>query len=180
MKVDNTEIEGLLVITPKIYEDSRGYFFESFSKRAFKEMNLEIEFLQDNEAQSSRGVIRGLHFQRDPFAQAKLVRVATGKVWDVAVDLRKNSPTFGKSFGIELSAKNKKQLLIPRGFAHGYSVLEDHTIFVYKCDQLYYPEMDSGIHPLDQTLKIDWKLSNSEMIISEKDLRLPNFNYFEQ
>ena len=169
MKIHKTPIVGLLIIEPRVFEDDRGYFFESFQSDRYREAGIPSNFIQDNESKSVRGVIRGLHYQSGPFAQAKLVRVIEGSVFDVAVDLRKESPTFGQWFGVELTSENKKQFYIPRGFAHGFSVLSETAIFTYKCDNYYHPESECGIAYNDPTLKIDWKISVSEEIISEKD-----------
>ncbi|MGB1043394.1 MAG: dTDP-4-dehydrorhamnose 3,5-epimerase, partial [Tenacibaculum sp.] len=176
MIVKETNLKGCFVIEPKIFGDERGYFFESFNKEKFKDLTgIKIEFVQDNEAFSNRGVLRGLHFQKGEFAQAKLVRVVKGKVLDVVVDVRPNSKTFGQSFSIILSEENKKQLFVPRGFAHGYAVLEDNTVFVYKCDNYYYPQAEGGIIYNDSSLKIDWMLSEEEVSLSEKDKILGRF-----
>jgi dTDP-4-dehydrorhamnose 3,5-epimerase len=176
MQIVKTEIEGLLILTPAVYSDSRGCFFESFNSKKFIQNKLEYFFVQDNEAESCYGVIRGLHFQVHPKAQSKLVRVSQGEVLDVAIDLRKNSPTLGKVFTIVLSQENKKQLLIPKGFAHGYSVLSPTATFNYKCDDYYSKEHEGGIHTLDPTFNIDWKIPEQSRIISEKDSALPYFN----
>lgn len=173
MKIIKTIIPDLLIIEPKIFEDNRGYFFESYNQNNFKDAGLNYNFLQDNESKSSFGVIRGLHFQTGKYAQAKLVRVLQGKVLDVAVDLRKNSPTFKKWFSIELSGDNKLQLLIPRGFAHGFSVLSESAVFSYKCDNVYNKESEGSINLFDEELGIDWKVDKSKEIISEKDLESP-------
>lgn len=175
MKITKTEIEGLLILEPLVFTDSRGYFFESYNAKKFIVNQLEYFFVQDNEASSRYGVIRGLHYQKEPRAQAKLVRVSQGEVLDIAIDLRPGSKTFRKVFSILLSAENKKQLLIPRGFAHGYSVLSPVSVFNYKCDDYYSKEHESGIHPLDPFFSIDWKIPEPDQIISEKDLAL---NYF--
>ncbi len=173
MKVKETQLKDCFVIEPNVFIDNRGYFFESFNKEKFKELtNLEVNFVQDNEAFSNRGVLRGLHFQKGDYAQAKLVRVIKGKVLDVAVDIRPKSETFGKYFSIILSEKNKKQLFVPRGFAHGYAVLEDNTIFSYKCDNYYYPSSEGGIKFNDQDLNIDWMLRDEEIELSGKDSKL--------
>ncbi|BAO56752.1 dTDP-4-dehydrorhamnose 3,5-epimerase [Nonlabens marinus] len=170
MKVTETYLKGCFIIEPQIHEDSRGYFMESFNKQKFETaIGREISFVQDNEALSSYGVIRGLHFQKEPYAQAKLVRVMEGKVLDVAVDLRKDSATYGKHFSIELSASNKKQLFVPRGFAHGYSVLSKTALFFYKCDQVYHPQSDCGIAYNDPCLGIDWKIGEEHQVLSIKD-----------
>jgi dTDP-4-dehydrorhamnose 3,5-epimerase len=170
MKLTETKLKGCFVIEPTIFGDERGYFFESFNKEKFKELTgNEIEFVQDNEAFSNRGVLRGLHFQKGEFAQAKLVRVVKGKVLDVVVDIRKGSTTYGESFSCILSEENKKQLFVPRGFAHGYAVLEDNTVFVYKCDNFYQPSAEGGILYNDPPLQIDWMLSEDEIVLSDKD-----------
>ena len=171
MEVIKTAIEGVVIIEPRIFKDSRGYFFESFSKREFDEKVAKVDFVQDNESCSSYGVMRGLHFQRPPFAQAKLVRCVKGTVLDVAVDIRKGSPTYGQHVAVELSEENHRQFFIPRGFAHGFAVLSDVAVFQYKCDNYYHPEADGGISILDQTLGIDWKIDPSKAILSEKDLK---------
>ena len=175
MFFNKTHIPGLVIFEPKVFEDDRGYFFEAYNEQVFADAGLKFNFVQDNQSRSSYGVIRGLHYQIHPHAQTKLVRVLEGKVLDVAVDLRKNAPTFGKYFSIELSAENKKQLLIPSGFAHGFSVLSETAIVVYKCDSLYQKESEGGIRFNDPILKIDWKIPESKEIISEKDRRLPGF-----
>ena len=173
MIITKTGINDLFIIEPKVYEDSRGYFFESYSKQKFEENNLSYNFIQDNESFSSYGVLRGLHFQLSPYAQTKLLRVVFGKILDVAVDIRNNSKTFGKYFSIELSAENKKQLLIPKGFAHGFSVLSKTVIVNYKCDSLYNKESESGIYFADKTINIDWKIDEKDMILSKKDKKWP-------
>ena len=175
MKVKETHLKGCFVLEPTIFGDKRGYFFESFNKEKFKDLTgIKIEFVQDNEAFSNRGVLRGLHFQKGEFAQAKLVRVVKGKVLDVVVDIRPNSKTYGQTYSSILSEENKKQLFIPRGFAHGYAVLEDNTIFVYKCDNFYNQKVESGISYKDPNLNIDWMLSEDEIQLSEKDKKLKN------
>ncbi|MCH3881387.1 MULTISPECIES: dTDP-4-dehydrorhamnose 3,5-epimerase [Tenacibaculum] len=174
MMVTKTHLQDCFVIDPKIFGDDRGYFFESFNQQVFEEKTgLLINFVQDNEAFSNRGVLRGLHFQKGAAAQAKLVRVIKGKVVDVAVDVRPKSKTYGKFFSIILSEENKKQLFVPRGFAHGYAVLEDNTIFTYKCDNYYDSSSEGGIIYNDSDLKIDWMLNENEIILSEKDKILP-------
>jgi dTDP-4-dehydrorhamnose 3,5-epimerase len=175
MKHYFTDIPGLIILEPNILKDSRGYFYESYNKRAFQKAGLDVDFVQDNQSQSTYGVIRGLHYQLHPNAQAKLVRVLEGSILDVAVDLRKNSPTFGKSFSLELSAENKKQLFIPTGFAHGFSVLTVTATVLYKCDQFYNKESESGIIYNDPELAIDWMIPEKDQIISEKDQSLPSF-----
>ncbi|RBW59597.1 dTDP-4-dehydrorhamnose 3,5-epimerase [Tenacibaculum sp. E3R01] len=175
MNIVQTPLEGCFVIEPMLFEDNRGYFFESFNEEKFKKgIGIDLNFVQDNEAFSNKGIVRGLHFQKGKFAQAKLVRVITGKVLDVAVDLRKKSQTYGQHFSIVLSGENKKQLFVPRGFAHGYSVLENNTVFAYKCDNYYNKESEGGIIYNDKTLNIDWNLLDTEVILSDKDMQLPN------
>jgi len=176
MVITETNLKGCFIIEPQIFKDKRGYFLESFNQKAFNEaLGLDIKFVQDNESQSSKGVLRGLHYQLGKYAQAKLVRVIKGRVLDVCVDLRKESKTFGKHFSVELSAYNKTQLFVPRGFAHGFIVLENETIFSYKCDNFYNKEAETGIIYNDKDLSIDWRLADEELIISKKDLILPNF-----
>lgn len=165
-----TGIDGLTIIEPKIFRDQRGYFFETYNK---EKLGLDLDFVQDNQSRSSRNVIRGLHFQRDPHSQAKLIRVTEGVIYDVAVDIRKGSVTFGQWFGIELSAGNHLQLLIPSGFAHGFSVLSPFATILYKCDAYYHPESESGIRFDDPELAIDWKIEKGEAIVSDKDRDLP-------
>ncbi|MBN1986543.1 MAG: dTDP-4-dehydrorhamnose 3,5-epimerase [Prolixibacteraceae bacterium] len=176
MKIIETEIPGLLVVEPRVFEDSRGYFFESYQKERYFQHAVKTEFIQDNESKSGRGVVRGLHYQLEPFAQAKLVRVVQGSVYDVAVDLRKGSPTFGQWFGLELNDIEKKQLFIPRGFAHGFSVLTQTAVFTYKCDNVYNKEAERAIHINDPKLNIDWKIGKGEQTVSEKDLQAPFFD----
>ena len=171
MEIIKTEIEGVVIIEPRIFKDSRGYFFESYSKREFDEKVRPVNFVQDNESCSSYGVMRGLHFQRPPFAQSKLVRCVKGHVLDVAVDIRKGSPTYGHHVGVELTEDNHRQFFIPRGFAHGFAVLSDIAVFQYKCDNYYHPEADGGISIQDTSLGIDWMIDPSKAILSEKDLR---------
>ena len=175
MRTIETPLAGLKVIEPKVFEDSRGYFLETYNREHFLQSGISSGFNQDNESMSSRGVIRGLHYQLDPFAQAKLVRVVTGAVFDVAVDLRKGSPTFGKWFGTELSGENKLQMLIPRGFAHGFSVLSTTVVFAYKCDNYYNKQAERGIRFNDPFLAIDWQLSGEEWLVSDKDRMAPLF-----
>lgn len=176
MVVEETKLKGCFIIQPQIFRDKRGYFIESFNQKTFnKTIGLNLNFVQDNESQSSKGVLRGLHFQRGDNAQAKLIRVVKGRVLDVAVDMRRDSKTFGEHFTLELSGENKMQLFVPRGFAHGFVVLEDDTVFSYKCDNFYNKEAESGIIYNDPTLNIDWQLPKNELIISEKDLVLPMF-----
>ncbi|MER3499562.1 MAG: dTDP-4-dehydrorhamnose 3,5-epimerase [Chitinophagaceae bacterium] len=175
MPFQTTELEGLLVFEPEVYEDSRGHFFEAYNENIFRRQGIDIRFVQDNQSSSSQGVIRGLHYQLHPYAQAKLVRVISGRILDIAVDIRKGSPTFGKTFLIELSAENKKQLFIPAGFAHGFSVLSANAEVLYKCDQFYNKETEAGIRFDDPDLNIDWKIDPSIAIVSDKDKRLPLF-----
>lgn len=169
MNIIKTEIEGVVIIEPKIFGDERGYFFESFSQKQFQEEVCNTTFVQDNESKSSYGVLRGLHFQKGEYAQAKLVRVVKGKVLDVAVDIRKGSPTFGKHVSVELTEENKRQFFVPRGFAHGFVVLSDEAIFQYKCDNLYAPEHEGGIAWDDPELGIDWKIKQEEALLSARD-----------
>lgn len=169
MDVIKTNIEGVVIIKPRIFEDERGYFFESFSQREFDEKVCPIRFVQDNESKSTYGVIRGLHFQREPYAQSKLVRCVKGKVLDVAVDIRPNSMTYGRHVAVELSEENHLQLFIPKGFAHGFAVLSEEAVFQYKCDEFYHPESEGGINLADKSLGIDWKIPVDEAIISSKD-----------
>ena len=177
MPFSTTSIEGLLIFEPKVFEDSRGYFFESFNQDVFNAAGIGLRFVQDNQSQSYYGVIRGLHYQLNPFAQAKLVRVLSGIILDVAVDIRHGSPTFGKSFSLELSAENKKQLFIPTGLAHGFSVLSEKAEVLYKCDRFYDKESEGGIRFDDPDLQIDWMVPAEKAIISEKDLNLPMFSH---
>ena len=170
-----TPIRDLLVFEPKVIEDSRGHFFESFNLQTFKAEGIDINFVQDNQSLSKYGVIRGLHYQLQPYPQAKLIRVLVGKIIDVAVDIRKGSPTFGESFSIELSAENKKQLFIPAGFAHGFSVLSEHAEVLYKCDSFYNKESEAGILYNDTSINIDWKIPAGKEIVSDKDRGLPLF-----
>ena len=173
MNIIKTSIEGLLIIEPRIFEDSRGYFFESFSQREFEEKIGPVHFVQDNESKSSYGVMRGLHFQRPPFTQAKLVRCVKGAVLDVAVDIRKGSPTYGQHVVVELTEDNHRQFFIRKGFAHGFAVLSDVAVFQYKCDEFYHPEADGGISILDTSLGIDWRIPTAHAILSDKDTRHP-------
>lgn len=179
MKIIETKFQGLLVIEPSIFKDKRGYFFESFNLKKYNDNNILANFVQDNESKSKYGVVRGLHYQLAPFAQTKLVRVITGKVLDVVVDIRKNSKTFGQVFSIELSEDNKKQLFIPKGFAHGFSVLSESAIFAYKCDNYYNKNSERSINPFDDKLKIDWKIEQQDAEVSEKDITAPNFDNAE-
>ena len=176
MKVLKTEIRGLLVVKPDIFEDERGYFFESYNEKKFSESGIDIKFVQDNQSKSNYGVIRGLHYQLEPHSQAKLVRVLDGTIYDVAVDLRKGPPTFGKWFGLELSSGNKEQLLIPAGFAHGFSVLSITAVVLYKCDKYYNPGSEGGILYSDPELNVNWKIPPGKTIVSAKDAVLPAFD----
>lgn len=177
MELINTPLKDLVVIQPKVFADERGYFFESYSKAAFEKLGLTLNFVQDNQSLSCKGVLRGLHFQNNPFAQGKLVRVITGAVYDVAVDIRKNSPTYGKWFGVELTEENKTMMYIPEGFAHGFVTLKDQTIFSYKCTNVYNKASEDCLLWSDTDLGIDWKISNP--ILSEKDLLGKRFREFE-
>lgn len=184
MNVIKTNIEGVLILEPKVFNDARGYFFESFSQREFDEkvapiLGHTIRFVQDNESMSSYGVMRGLHFQRPPFTQSKLVRCVKGAVLDVAVDIRKGSPTFGQHVAVELTEDNHRQFFISKGFAHGFAVLSETAVFQYKCDEFYHPEADGGISIMDQSLGINWKIPTDQALLSEKDTKhkmLVNFN----
>jgi dTDP-4-dehydrorhamnose 3,5-epimerase len=178
MTIEKTAIADLIVVEPAVYKDDRGYFFESFNKEQFKKNDLDYDFIQDNQSFSKRGVIRGLHFQVGAFAQTKLVRVLEGEILDVAVDLRVASETYGQYFSIVLSAENKKQLLVPAGFAHGFSVLSESASVMYKVDQLYHKDSERGIRYDDPTLNIDWQVDSNAIIVSEKDLILPGFSDF--
>lgn len=176
MSIEETELEGCFIVKPDIYNDGRGYFFETFNQKEFnKKLGVNIQFIQDNESLSSKGVLRGLHYQKGKYAQAKLVRAIKGSVQDVVVDLRKNSKSFGKYFSIILSEENKKQLFIPRGFAHGFLVLEDRSIFSYKCDNFYNKTSEAGIIYNDPDLNINWVLSEEKIILSEKDKNQQEF-----
>ena len=184
MEILKTDIEGVLILEPKVFRDARGYFFESFSQREFDRkaaplLGHTVHFVQDNESMSSFGVMRGLHFQRPPFAQSQLVRCARGAVLDVAVDIRKGSPTYGKHVAVELTEENHRQFFIPKGFAHGFVVLSDTAVFQYKCDEFYHPEADGGISILDDSLGINWRISTEEAILSEKDTRHPLLKDFD-
>lgn len=170
-----THIPGLLVFEPNVFEDSRGYFYESYNEKLFRDEGIDIKFVQDNQAKSGYGVIRGLHYQLNPYAQTKLLRALSGTILDVVVDIRKNSPTYGKSYSLELSAENKKQMLVPQGFAHGYSVISETAEVFYKCDNFWIKEAEGGIMYNDPQLNIDWKIPKDKVIISEKDMFYPNF-----
>jgi len=168
-----TEFPGLLVFEPKVFQDNRGYFFESYSQKTFSDQGIHIDFVQDNQARSSYGVVRGLHYQLEPHAQTKLLRVLSGEIIDAVVDIRKYSPTYGKAYTILLSAENKKQLLVPKGFAHGYSVISETAEVYYKCDDFYHKENEGGISWNDSSLQIDWQLPADKIVVSEKDSQLP-------
>ena len=176
MNIVKTHIPGLLVIEPDVFNDPRGYFFESYNASKLGPNGITARFVQDNESKSTRGTIRGLHYQKTPYAQTKLVRVIVGEVYDVAVDLRKGSPTFGQWHGVMLSGENKRQFYIPKGFAHGFSVISETAIFSYKCDVFYNKASEGGIRYNDPLLKIDWQIPESEILVSEKDLILPEFD----
>lgn len=177
MNIIKTAIEGLVIIEPRMFGDSRGYFFESYNARDFAQV-ADITFVQDNESRSCYGVVRGLHFQKPPYAQAKLVRVVEGRVLDVAVDIRRNSPTYGQHVAIELTADNHRQLFLPQGMAHGFAVLSETAVFQYKCDNLYHPESEGAIAWNDPTLAIDWHLPAADVILSDKDKNHPSFHEF--
>ena len=179
MNVIKTAIDGVVIIEPRIFEDARGYFFESFSQREFDEKVDPVIFVQDNESKSSYGVMRGLHFQRPPFTQSKLVRCVKGAVLDVAVDIRKGSPTYGQHVAVELSEDNHRQFFISKGFAHGFSVLSETAVFQYKCDEFYHPEADAGISILDDSLGIDWRVPITKAILSQKDTKHPLLKDFD-
>jgi dTDP-4-dehydrorhamnose 3,5-epimerase len=170
MKIIETPLSGLLIIEPSVFEDHRGYFIESFHNQRYLDAGIKAQFIQDNESKSGRGVVRGLHYQLNPFAQAKLVRVVIGVVYDVAVDLRRGSPTFGKSFGLELNETSKKQLFIPRGFAHGFSVLSETAVFSYKCDNIYNRDVERAINPFDPQLAIDWQLNKFAPLFADAEM----------
>ena len=173
MEAIKTNIDGVFIIEPRVFNDARGYFFESYSERDFNAQVREIHFVQDNESKSSYGVMRGLHFQRPPFTQSKLVRCVRGAVLDVAVDIRKGSPTYGQHVAVELTEDNHRQFFVPRGFAHGFAVLSEEAVFQYKCDNFYHPEADGGISILDTSLGIDWRIPTDKAILSEKDTKHP-------
>ena len=179
MEVIKTILDGVVVIEPRLFEDARGYFFESFSQREFDEKVGKVVFVQDNESKSSYGVMRGLHFQRPPFTQSKLVRCVKGAVLDVAVDIRKGSPTYGQHVAVELTEDNHRQIFIPKGFAHGFAVLSETAVFQYKCDEFYHPEADGGISILDDSLGIDWRIPMEQAILSEKDTKHALLKDFE-
>ena len=179
MEIIKTALDGVVIIEPRVFKDARGYFFEAFSQREFDEKVCPIQFVQDNESMSTYGVMRGLHFQRPPFTQSKLVRCVKGRVLDVAVDIRKGSPTFGQHVAVELSEDNHRQFFIPHGFAHGFVVLSDVAIFQYKCDNFYAPQADGGISILDDSLGIDWQIPMDQAILSDKDLKHPCLKDFD-
>ncbi len=179
MEVIKTNIEGVVIIEPRIFRDARGYFFESFSQREFDAKVRPIRFVQDNESMSSYGVMRGLHFQRPPYTQSKLVRCVRGRVLDVAVDIRKGSPTYGQHVAVELSEENHRQFFVPRGFAHGFAVLSQTAVFQYKCDNFYAPQADGGISIKDDSLGIDWRIPVSEVLLSDKDTKHPLLRDFD-
>lgn len=178
MEIIKTPIEGLLIIEPRVFNDARGYFIETYNEQRYREAGIDTVFVQDNQSCSSYGVVRGLHFQKPPYSQAKLVTCTLGRVLDVAVDLRPDSPTYGQHFAVELSEENHRQFFIPRGFAHGFSVLSEKAVFAYKCDNLYHPEAEGGILLGDPDLAIDWLIPENERIISEKDTKHPTFNEY--
>ncbi|WP_303299061.1 dTDP-4-dehydrorhamnose 3,5-epimerase [Phocaeicola coprophilus] len=179
MNIIQTSIAGVVIIEPRLFKDDRGYFFESFSEREFNAQIREVKFVQDNESMSSYGVMRGLHFQRPPYTQSKLVRCVKGAVLDVAVDIRKGSPTYGQYVAVELTEENHRQFFVPRGFAHGFAVLSETAIFQYKCDNFYHPEADGGISILDDSLGIDWRIPTDHAILSEKDTKHPLLKDFD-
>ena len=180
MIIEETGIEGLKVVKPQVFTDGRGYFFETYNEQRYREAGIDYQFVQDNISSSQYGVIRGLHFQKPPYSQAKLVQVISGSVLDVAVDLRTGSPTYGRHFSIELTGENHWQFIIPRGFAHGFSVLSEHAVFTYKCDNLYNPKSEGGVRFDDPTLAIDWKTDLAHAITSEKDTKHPFFTELEK
>ena len=179
MRIIDTEIAGLKIIEPRVFTDARGYFFEAYSERLFDKEVAEVRFVQDNESSSTFGVIRGLHFQRPPFAQAKLVRCVVGAVLDVAVELRKGSPTYGRHIAVELTQDNHRQFFIPHGFAHGFAVLSEKAVFQYKCDNYYAPQCEGGISLFDSELGIDWRIDLKEAVLSEKDRHHPELKDFD-
>ncbi len=180
MKVSEVGLNGLMLVEPEVFEDQRGYFFESYNEEKFARNGLNYRFVQDNQSRSVKGVVRGLHYQLEPYAQIKLLRVLEGKVLDVAVDIRENSPTFGKWYSVELSDENRRQVLIPKGFAHGFTVISDYATVFYKCDRLYNPGSERGIRFDDEVLGIDWGFPVEKAIVSEKDASLPSFHDAEK
>ena len=179
MNVIPTKIDGVYIIEPRVFKDARGYFFESYSKKEFDKAIGNVNFVQDNESCSTKGVLRGLHFQKPPYSQAKLVRCVVGKVMDVAVDLRKGSPTYGQYVAVELSEDNHRQVFIPKGYAHGFEVISDVAVFQYKCDEYYHPEVEGGIDPFDENLKIEWQTQMDSAVVSEKDKKHPKLKEFD-
>lgn len=179
MEIKPTKISGVYVLEPRVFKDSRGYFFESYSQKEFEKAIGKVNFVQDNESCSVKGVLRGLHFQKPPYSQSKLVRCVVGKVLDVAVDLRKGSPTYGEYVAVELSEENHLEFFIPKGFAHGFEVLSDVAVFQYKCDDFYHPESEGGIDPFDPEIGIEWRVQSKDAIISDKDKKHPSFSEFE-
>lgn len=175
MTLTETGFDGLLIIEPKVFEDTRGYFMESYNLDKFEQLGIKNKWVQDNQSKSTKGVVRGLHYQLNPEAQTKLIRVIDGIIYDIALDLRRDSKTFGQYYGLEISSKNRKQFLVPHGFAHGFSVISESATVLYKCDSLYSPTLERGINPNDPDLAIDWKLKTDEMILSEKDIKNPFF-----
>lgn len=179
MEIEETGFEGLLIVKPQVFKDARGFFFETYNEKRYKDAGIDYNFVQDNISSSQRGVVRGLHFQRPPYTQAKLVQVIEGRVLDVVVDLRHDQPTFGKWYAVELTGENHWQFMIPRGFAHGFSVLSEKAVFTYKCDNLYNPQSEGGVRFDDPTLNIDWRIDLNEALTSEKDTRHPYFKELE-
>ncbi len=179
MEIEETGFEGLLIVKPQVFKDARGFFFETYNEKRYKDAGIDYNFVQDNISSSQRGVVRGLHFQRPPYTQAKLVQVIEGRVLDVVVDLRHDQPTFGKWYAVELTGENHWQFMIPRGFAHGFSVLSEKAVFTYKCDNLYNPQSEGGVRFDDPTLNIDWRIDLKEALTSEKDTRHPYFKELE-
>lgn len=179
MEIEETGFEGLLIVKPQVFKDARGFFFETYNEKRYKDAGIDYNFVQDNISSSQRGVVRGLHFQRPPYTQAKLVQVIEGSVLDVVVDLRHDQPTFGKWYAVELTGENHWQFMIPRGFAHGFSVLSEKAVFTYKCDNLYNPQSEGGVRFDDPTLNIDWRIDLKEALTSEKDTRHPYFKELE-
>ena len=180
MKTTKTPLDGVIILEPTIFQDARGYFYESWNQKTFEKMGLHYNWIQDNQSQSSYGTIRGIHYQKGNKAQAKLVRVIKGRVLDIAVDLRKGSATYGKHIAVELTETNHKQLLIPRGFGHGFSVLSESAIFTYKCDNDYAPESEGSVNAFDLTLAINWQIPKDKIIQSEKDQKAPSFQQYNQ
>jgi dTDP-4-dehydrorhamnose 3,5-epimerase len=176
VNIFKTEFEGLWLLEPKVFEDNRGYFFESYNKRSLHSAGIPTDFIQDNRSRSRKGVFRGLHFQKPPFGQTKLITVLSGHIQDVVLDLRRNQPTYGMTYSVEMSSDNKRQLVIPKGFAHGFLTLSDHADILYKCDEYYHPESESGISYKDPVLKVQWKLPITSMIVSTKDLNCGTFS----